>query len=36
MKTYIVNQAKWAAAKEFCNSKNIEFILLNEDNLGIS
>lgn len=33
--TYIVNQAKWEAAKAICNRKGIQFIVINEDDLGI-
>ena len=31
--TYAVNQAKWAAAQKFAQSKNIEFIILTENEL---
>ncbi len=34
--TYIVNQAKWTTAKEYCMKIGIEFIVLNENDLGIS
>ena len=34
-KTYSVNQAKWDAATKFCKSTGIEFIVLNEKDLGI-
>lgn len=34
--TYIVNQAKWETAKEYCTKIGIEFIVLNETDLGIS
>lgn len=33
--TWGVNQAKWAAAKEYCLDKGWEFKLITEDNLGI-
>lgn len=33
--TYITNQSKWKAAKEFCSSKGIHFIVLTEKDLGI-
>jgi hypothetical protein len=35
MQTYLVNQAKWAAADEFCKSKGIEFIVIDEFDLNI-
>lgn len=35
MKTYSVNQAKWAAAEEWCKSRGIEFKLVTERELGI-
>ena len=35
MCTYTVNQAKWKAADEFCKSRGIEFIVLDEYDLGI-
>lgn len=35
MKTYSVNQAKWAAAEEWCKSRGIEFKLITERELGI-
>jgi hypothetical protein len=35
MKTYSVNQAKWAAAEEWCRSRNIEFKIITEKELGI-
>ena len=35
MKTYSVNQAKWAAAEEWCKSRGIEFKLITEKELGI-
>ena len=35
MKTYSVNQAKWAAAEEWCRSRGIEFKLITEKELGI-
>jgi hypothetical protein len=34
-KTYIVNQAKWAAAKHFCSQRGIEFLVLNEKDLNL-
>ena len=35
MKTYAVNQAKWKAAKEFCDDRKIEFKIITEVELGI-
>ena len=35
MKTYSVNQAKWAAAEEWCRSRGIEFKIVTEKELGI-
>lgn len=35
MQTYIVNQAKWAAAELFCKEKGITFLVLGEFDLGI-
>ena len=34
-KTYAVNQAKWKAAREFCNDRKIEFKIITEQELGI-
>ena len=34
-KTYAVNTAKWAAAREFCNDRKIEFKIITEQELGI-
>ena len=34
-KTYAVNQAKWNAAKEWCDDRLIEFKIITEDELGI-
>jgi len=34
-KTYAVNQAKWKAAKEWCDDRRIEFKIITEDDLGI-
>ena len=36
MKTYAVNEAKWKAAKEFCEDRRIEFKIITEDELGIN
>ena len=35
VRTYAINQAKWKAAREFCNDRNIEFKIMTEDELGI-
>lgn len=35
MQTYLVNQAKWKAAEEFCNQKGINFLVLDEYDIGI-
>lgn len=35
IKEFAKNQAKWAAAKEFCADRRWEFQILTEDNLGI-
>lgn len=35
LKEYAKNQAKWAAAKEFCADRRWEFQILTEDNLGV-
>jgi hypothetical protein len=34
--TWGVNQAKWAAAIEYCKDRNWEFMLMTEDHLGIN
>lgn len=33
--TWVRNQEKWKAAKEFCTPRGMEFIVLNEHDLGI-
>jgi hypothetical protein len=33
--TWMVNQAKWKAAKEFCADRKFEFKIMTEDDLGI-
>jgi hypothetical protein len=33
--TYAVNQAKWSAAKQYADNKNMEFIILTENELNI-
>jgi hypothetical protein len=35
-RTYSVNSAKWKAAQEFCNSRNWEFKVLTEKELGLN
>ena len=35
VRTYAVNQAKWKAAKEFCDDRRIEFKIITEKELGI-
>jgi len=32
---YAVNQAKWKAAREFCEDNRVEFKIITEDELGI-
>ena len=32
---YVKNQAKWQAAAEWCNKKNMSFVILTEKHLGI-
>lgn len=34
--TYMKNQAKWEAAREYCNKAGITFIVLTEKDLGIA
>ncbi len=33
--TYITNQAKWKAAREWCADHGLEFIILTEDHLNV-
>jgi hypothetical protein len=33
--TYIKNRAKWEAAKEWCEDRQMEFLILTEDHLGV-
>jgi len=33
---YITNQAKWQAAREWCNKKGLEFIILTEKHLTVN
>jgi hypothetical protein len=35
MQTYMVNQSKWAAARDWCKRNGIEFLILDEFGLGI-
>ena len=35
VKTWVVNQAKWKAAREFCADRNYEFKIMTEDDLGV-
>lgn len=35
LNTYVVNQAKWDAAIEYCKKRGIEFLVLDEYDLGI-
>ena len=35
VKTWMINQAKWKAAREFCADRNYEFKIMTEDDLGI-
>lgn len=35
VKTWVVNQAKWKAAREFCEDRKYEFRILTEKELGI-
>lgn len=34
LQTYAVNQAKWKAARQFAESKGMQFVILTEDELG--
>ena len=34
--TFLVNQAKWAAARQYCADRNWEFKIITEDDLGIT
>lgn len=36
VKTWLINEAKWKFAQEFCDVNGVEFKVLNEDHLGIS
>ena len=33
--TWAVNQAKWRAAKEYCDNRNWDFTIMTEDHIGI-
>ena len=33
--TYLKNRAKWEAAEDFCEDRQMKFIILTEDHLGI-
>ena len=33
--TFIKNQAKWEAAKDFCEDRQMKFLILTEDHLGV-
>jgi hypothetical protein len=33
--TYVVNQAKWEAAREWCADRQLEFLILTEDHLNV-
>ena len=35
VRTYAINDAKWKNAIEYCNDRNMEFIIITEDELGI-
>lgn len=35
VKTYVINQAKFEAAKDFCEERNWKFMILTEQELGI-
>ena len=35
VKTYVINQAKWEAAREWCADRKYEFRILTEKELGI-
>ena len=34
--TYVKNQAKWKAAREYCRDRNMDFVILTEDHLNPS
>ena len=33
--TYVINQAKWEAAREWCADRQLEFLILTEDHLNV-
>ena len=33
--TYIKNKAKWSAAEEYCKDRQMKFLILTEDHLGV-
>jgi hypothetical protein len=35
VQTWVVNQAKWKAAKEFCDDRKYEFRIMTEEDLGV-
>jgi len=35
VKTWGINEAKWKAAKNFCDDRKWDFHILTEDNLGV-
>lgn len=35
VKTYVVNQAKWEAAREWAADRQLEFLILTEDHLNV-
>jgi len=35
VRTYAINDAKWKNAIEYCKDRNMEFIIITEDELGI-
>jgi hypothetical protein len=35
VQTWVVNQAKWEAAKEYCADRNYEFKIMTEEDLGV-
>ena len=36
VKTWSINEAKWKYATEWCKNNGMEFVIINEDHLGIS
>lgn len=33
--TYLINEAKWEAAREWCADRNLEFLIFTEDHLNV-